>query len=200
MRLQLQRFSFLTSRSARMAALATVGLAALAAAGAAQAGSNVYWSVGVAAPGIQVGVASAPPVVAAAPVFVQPLFNTYREAPAGPVRDAVVEMAVAGGVPHDKIYIYDGSKQSNRYTANVSGLFGTAQIAMSDVMFAKGADLAEVKAVVGQGETVGLPAVLGLDDHAAWTEIEELIGAPVALLSTSPERDDTIMMRDPFQG
>ena len=29
--------------------------------------------------------------------------------------------------------------------------------------------------------------------------VEELIGAPVALLSTSPERDDTIMMRDPFQ-
>lgn len=30
--------------------------------------------------------------------------------------------------------------------------------------------------------------------------IEELIGAPVALLSTSPERDDTIMVRDPFAG
>jgi adenylosuccinate synthase len=30
--------------------------------------------------------------------------------------------------------------------------------------------------------------------------IEELIGAPVALLSTSPQRDDTILMRDPFQG
>jgi len=29
--------------------------------------------------------------------------------------------------------------------------------------------------------------------------IEELIGAPVALLSTSPDRDDTILMRDPFQ-
>ncbi|MCB9990812.1 MAG: adenylosuccinate synthase [Rhodospirillales bacterium] len=28
--------------------------------------------------------------------------------------------------------------------------------------------------------------------------IEELIGAPVALLSTSPERDDTILMKDPF--
>ncbi|PZQ65711.1 MAG: adenylosuccinate synthase [Phenylobacterium zucineum] len=28
--------------------------------------------------------------------------------------------------------------------------------------------------------------------------IEELIGAPVALLSTSPQRDDTILMRDPF--
>ena len=28
--------------------------------------------------------------------------------------------------------------------------------------------------------------------------IEELIGAPVALLSTSPERDDTILVQDPF--
>ncbi|WP_298125818.1 adenylosuccinate synthase [Brevundimonas sp.] len=30
--------------------------------------------------------------------------------------------------------------------------------------------------------------------------IEELIAAPVALLSTSPEREDTILMHDPFQG
>lgn len=28
--------------------------------------------------------------------------------------------------------------------------------------------------------------------------IEELIGAPVSMLSTSPERDDTILMKDPF--
>jgi adenylosuccinate synthase len=30
--------------------------------------------------------------------------------------------------------------------------------------------------------------------------IEELIGAPVSLLSTSPEREDTIMVKDPFVG
>ena len=30
--------------------------------------------------------------------------------------------------------------------------------------------------------------------------IEELIGAPVAVLSTSPERDDTILMKNPFEG
>jgi adenylosuccinate synthase len=29
--------------------------------------------------------------------------------------------------------------------------------------------------------------------------IEELVEAPVTLLSTSPERDDTVLMRDPFQ-
>ena len=28
--------------------------------------------------------------------------------------------------------------------------------------------------------------------------VEELIGTPVALLSTSPEREDTILVRDPF--
>jgi adenylosuccinate synthase len=30
--------------------------------------------------------------------------------------------------------------------------------------------------------------------------IEELIGAPIALLSTSPKREDTILVHDPFQG
>ncbi|MEI9995414.1 MAG: adenylosuccinate synthase [Rhizomicrobium sp.] len=30
--------------------------------------------------------------------------------------------------------------------------------------------------------------------------VEELIGTPVALLSTSPDRDDTIMVRDPYLG
>ena len=30
--------------------------------------------------------------------------------------------------------------------------------------------------------------------------IEELIRCPVALVSTSPEREDTILVRDPFRG
>ena len=83
------------------------------------------------------------------PILIEPLFNTYTPAPNGPVRDAVVELAHKTGTPDDKIYIYDGSKQSDRYTANVSGLFGSARVAMSDVMFAKGADIAEVRGVVG---------------------------------------------------
>jgi len=83
------------------------------------------------------------------PVFIDPLFNRYEPAPSGPVRDAVVALAKANGVPSDRIFIYDGSRQSNRYTANVSGLFGGARIAMSDVMFKKDADIAEVRAVVG---------------------------------------------------
>ena len=88
-------------------------------------------------------------IMVISPVFIEPLFNTYTPAPAGSVRDTVVTMANANGVPSDKIYVYNGSKQSNRYTANVSGLFGTARVAMSDTMFKQGADLAEVRGVVG---------------------------------------------------
>ena len=88
-------------------------------------------------------------VIVLSPVFIEPLFNKFTPAPPGPVRDEVTAMAKANGVPADKIYIYDGSKQSNRYTANVSGLFGTARVAMSDVMFKKDADIAEVRGVVG---------------------------------------------------
>jgi STE24 endopeptidase len=84
-----------------------------------------------------------------APIYVEPIFNHYTPAPPGPVRDTVAAMAKANGVPADKIFVYNGSKQSNAYTANVSGLFGSARVAMSDTMFKQGADLAEVRGVVG---------------------------------------------------
>ena len=83
------------------------------------------------------------------PVVIEPIFNRYTPAPASPTRDAVVALAKITGTPSDKIFVYDGSKQSNRYTANVSGLGSSARVAMSDVMFAKGADIAEVRGVVG---------------------------------------------------
>ena len=88
-------------------------------------------------------------VVVISPVLIEPLFNSYTPAPPGPTRSAVVELAQRAGVPSDKILIFNGSKQSQRYTANVSGLFGTARVAMSDTMFQQGADLAEVRGVVG---------------------------------------------------
>lgn len=83
------------------------------------------------------------------PIYIEPIFNTYTPAPPGPVRDAVVELAHETGTPDEKIYIYDGTKQSDRYTANVAGLFGTARVALSDAMFKKNADMSEIRAVVG---------------------------------------------------
>ncbi|MFT3860062.1 glycerol-3-phosphate dehydrogenase subunit GlpB [Micropruina sp.] len=40
--------------------------------------------------------------------------------------------------------------------------------------------------LVAEGESVGLPAVLGLDDHGAWAEIAEVIGAPVFEIPLPP--------------
>lgn len=80
------------------------------------------------------------------PVFIEPLFNDYRPLPAGAVRDALHDMAYEAGIPADRIFVYDGSRQSNNFTANVAGLGPVARIAISDVAL-RGASLDEVRAV-----------------------------------------------------
>lgn len=82
------------------------------------------------------------------PLILEPWMNAYTPAPRGAVLDAVTALATSAGIEAEAIYIYDGSRQSERFTANVSGLFGTARIALSDTMFLQGANLAEVRAVV----------------------------------------------------
>jgi len=51
-------------------------------------------------------------------------------------------------VPADKVYMYNGSRQSNNFTANAGGVGSTARVAISDVAF-KNASLEEVRAVTG---------------------------------------------------
>jgi STE24 endopeptidase len=82
------------------------------------------------------------------PILIEPLFNDYKPVPAGPVRDALIAMADEAKIPRDRIFVFDGSRQSNNFTANVSGVMGSARIAISDVALGK-ASLDEVKAVTG---------------------------------------------------
>ncbi len=82
------------------------------------------------------------------PVLIEPLFNSYEPIPEGEVRDAVLELAAEAGVPEDRVFLFDGSRQSNNFTANVSGVGGNARIAISDVAMDE-ASLDEVKAVTG---------------------------------------------------
>lgn len=82
------------------------------------------------------------------PVLIEPLFNDYRPIPEGEVRTAVLELAADAGVPEDRVFLYDGSRQSNNFTANVSGVGGNARIAISDVAMDE-ASLDEVKTVTG---------------------------------------------------
>jgi STE24 endopeptidase len=87
-------------------------------------------------------------IMLAGPTLIEPIFNDYKPLPAGEVRTALESQAEKAGVPKDRIFVYDGSRQSNNFTANVSGLFGSARIAISDVAL-KGASLDEVQAVTG---------------------------------------------------
>lgn len=82
------------------------------------------------------------------PVLIEPLFNDYQPIPEGEVRDAVLVLAAEAGVPEDRVFMYDGSRQSNNFTANVAGVGSNARIAISDVAMDE-ATLDEVKAVTG---------------------------------------------------
>jgi STE24 endopeptidase len=99
------------------------------------------WSGGLAA-------FAAAATILLSPVSIEPIFNDYKPVPEGPVRTALLTMADEAGIPHDRVLMFDGSRQSNNFTANVSGVFGSARIAISDVAL-KQASLDEVKAVTG---------------------------------------------------
>jgi len=82
------------------------------------------------------------------PILIEPIFNSYEPVPEGEVRIALEEMAIEAGIPTDRLFMFDGSRQSNNFTANVSGIGGSARIAISDVAIGN-ASLDEVKAVTG---------------------------------------------------
>jgi STE24 endopeptidase len=82
------------------------------------------------------------------PILIEPLFNKYEPVPPGQVRDAVVAMAGRAGVPPERVFMFNGSRQSNNFTANAGGVGSTARVAISDVAL-KNATLDEVRAVTG---------------------------------------------------
>ncbi len=99
------------------------------------------WSSGLVAAGLVV-------FLLLSPTFIEPLFNDYQPVPEGEVKGALTGMAEEAGIPADRIFVFDGSRQSNNFTANVSGLGPAARIAISDVALGE-ASLDEVKAVTG---------------------------------------------------
>jgi STE24 endopeptidase len=83
-----------------------------------------------------------------APVYISPLFNTYQSLPESPLKEQVLSMARANGIPASDVYWFDASRQSKRISANVSGMFGTTRISLNDNLL-KRSSPEEVKAVLG---------------------------------------------------
>lgn len=98
--------------------------------------------------GTGLAVAFAAFVMIVNPVFVAPLFNDYSPLPESPLKEAVLSMARANGIPADNVYVSDASRQSDRISANVSGFMGTTRITLNDNLLKKGTK-EETLAVLG---------------------------------------------------
>ena len=66
------------------------------------------------------------------PVFVAPLFNKYTLLTDERIREPILRLARQNGIEANAVYQVDASRQSNRVSANVSGLFGTERITLND--------------------------------------------------------------------
>jgi STE24 endopeptidase len=71
-------------------------------------------------------------VILISPVYVDPLFNTYKPLADGPVKASILSLARANGIPTDNVFQFDASRQTTRVSANVSGLLGTTSIRLND--------------------------------------------------------------------
>jgi len=83
-----------------------------------------------------------------APVYIAPLFNKYTTLTDAKIKDPILSMARANGIPAKDVYEFDASKQSNRVSANVSGFGGTMRISLNDNLL-KRCTLPEIQTTMG---------------------------------------------------
>ena len=83
-----------------------------------------------------------------APVYIAPLFNQYKKLEDPRVKDPILSMARANGIPATDIYQFDASKQSNRVSANVSGFGNTLRISLNDNLLNR-CTLPEIETTMG---------------------------------------------------
>ncbi len=85
---------------------------------------------------------------AIAPVYIEPVFNQFKPLDEGPLKQDILSMARANGIPATDVYQFDASRQTKRMSAHVSGLGGTVQISMNDNLLDRGSP-EEILSVLG---------------------------------------------------
>lgn len=83
-----------------------------------------------------------------APVYLFPLFNKFTKLQDPRVKDPILAMARANGIPATDVYEFDASKQSNRVSANVSGFAKTMRISLNDNLLNR-CTLPEIETTMG---------------------------------------------------
>ena len=82
-----------------------------------------------------------------APVFIEPLFNTYKPLAKPEISEPILAMARANEIPVKQVFEVDASRQTTRVSANVSGFLGTTRIALNDNLL-KQCTLPEIRLVM----------------------------------------------------
>jgi STE24 endopeptidase len=82
------------------------------------------------------------------PVYLAPLFNQYKKLEDPRIKDPILTMANANGIPATDVWEFDASRQSNRVSANVSGFAGTQRISLNDNLL-KRCTLPEIETTMG---------------------------------------------------
>jgi STE24 endopeptidase len=83
-----------------------------------------------------------------APVYISPLFNKYTRLEDPRIRDPILSMARANGIPATEVYVEDASRQTTRVSAYVAGFLGTERIVLNDNLL-KRCSLEEIEATMG---------------------------------------------------
>jgi STE24 endopeptidase len=86
--------------------------------------------------------------VAIGPTYLEPVFNKFYPLAESPLKQRILSLARANGIPVDQVYEFDASKQTTKMSAHVSGIAGSAQISLNDNLMNR-ASPEEVQAVVG---------------------------------------------------
>ncbi len=87
--------------------------------------------------GALVGIAFLAFGIVIGPVFIAPLFNKYKPLENQTIKQSILSLARANGIPATDVYEMDASKQSKRVSANVSGFLGTERITLNDNLLAR---------------------------------------------------------------
>ena len=86
--------------------------------------------------------------IAISPTYLEPVFNKFYPVAESPLKQRILSLARANGIPADQVYEFDASKQTTKMSAHVSGMAGSAQISLNDNLMNR-ASPEEVEAVVG---------------------------------------------------
>ncbi len=83
-----------------------------------------------------------------APVYILPLFNKFTKLQDARIKDPILSLARANGIPATDVYEFDASRQSDRVSANVSGFASTLRVSLNDNLL-KRCTLPEIEATLG---------------------------------------------------